>query len=155
VPQSYVSLPIHVVFSTKNRAPFIQPEWESRLYAYIGGILREEKCVLLAAGGMPDHVHLLISLSKEKSVSEVLRVLKTNSSRWIHQTIPNQADFAWQSGYSAFAVSQSNLDKLRQYLAKQKAHHAKMTFKDELLALLQRHGIEHDERYLWQEEIVA
>ena len=108
MPQSYVCLPVHVVFSTKNRVPFIQPEWEDRLYGYIGGIARAEKCVLLAAGGMADHVHLLISWSKEKSVAEVLRVLKSNSSRWIHETLTSQADFAWQTGYGAFAVSQSN-----------------------------------------------
>ena len=155
MPQSYVSLPIHVIFSTKNRIAFIQPEWEDRLYQYLGGILREEKCVLLAASGMPDHVHLLISWSKERSVADVLRVIKTNSSRWIHQTFHDQADFAWQAGYAAFAVSQSNLDQVKRYLAKQKEHHHKMTFKDEFIALLKRHGIDYDERYVFADEPVA
>src|SRR5262245_38508096 len=109
MPQSYVSLPIQIIFSTKNRRPLIQPEWEDRLYGYIGGILREEKCILLASGGVADHVHLLISLSKERSVADVLRVIKTNSSRWVHSTFPDQRDFAWQTGYAAFAVSQSNV----------------------------------------------
>ena len=155
MPQSYVCLPIHVVFSTKNRVGFIQPEWEGRLYEYIGGILREEKCVLLAAGGMPDHVHFLISWSKERSVADVLRVIKTNSSRWIHDTIADQADFAWQSGYGAFAVSQSNIDPVKGYIAKQKEHHHKMSFKEEFINLLNKHAIPYDERYVWNDEMVV
>jgi len=155
MPQSYVCLPTHVVFSTKNRIAFIQSEWEPRLYEYAGGILRAEKCVLLAAGGMPDHVHFLISWSKEKSVAEVLRVLKTNSSRWIHETFPSQADFAWQAGYGAFAVSQSNIDSVKQYIANQKEHHRKMSFKEEFVALLRKHGIPYEDKYLFDEEIVA
>jgi REP element-mobilizing transposase RayT len=155
MPQSYVCLPIHVVFSTKNRAPFIQTEWEDRLYSYIGGILREEKCVLLAAGGMPDHVHLLISWSKERSVADVLRVIKTNSSKWIHETIVGQADFAWQSGYSAFAVSQSNLEQVRRYIANQKQHHRTITFKDEFIAFLKKHGNPYNDQYIFDEDHVA
>ena len=149
MPQSYVSLPIHVGFSTKNREPFIREDWEPRLYEYVGGIVRNEKCLLLAAGGVPDHAHLLISLSKEKAIADVLRVVKTNSSRWIHDVIPACASFAWQPGYGAFAVSQSNIEKVRKYIANQKEHHRTMTFKDEYVALLKRHGIPYDERYLW------
>lgn len=155
MPQSYVCLPTHVVFSTKNRAPLIQPEWEDRLYSYIGGILREEKCVLLAAGGMPDHVHFLISWSKERSVADVLRVIKTNSSKWIRDTIPNQEEFAWQSGYGAFAVSQSNVDQVKRYIANQKEHHQKMSFKEEFIAMLRKHGIPYEDRYVWDDEVVA
>jgi REP element-mobilizing transposase RayT len=155
MPQSYVCLPIHVVFSTKNRAPSIQLEWEARLYEYIGGILREEKCALLAAGGMPDHVHLLVSWSKERSIADVLRVVKTNSSRWIHEAIPGQTDFSWQSGYGAFAVSQSNIDTVLRYIANQKEHHRKMSFQEEFVALLKKHGIDYDERYVWNDEVVA
>ena len=155
MPQSYVCLPIHVVFSTKKRIALIQPEWEERLFAYTGGVLRNEKCVLLAAGGMPDHVHLLISWAKEKSVAEVLRIIKTNSSKWIHETIPGQGDFAWQAGYGAFAVSQSNVEQVKRYIANQKEHHRKMTFQEEFLAILKRHGIAYDERYVWNEEIVG
>jgi putative transposase len=155
MPQSYVCLPIHVVFSTKNRVDSIQPEWEQRLYEYIGGILREEKCTLLAAGGMPDHVHLLISWSKEKSVADVLRVLKTNSSKWIHETMPGQTDFAWQSGYAAFAVSQSNVDQVKRYITNQKEHHRRMNFKEEFIAFLKKHGLPFDARYVWNDEIAA
>lgn len=155
MPQSYVSLPIHVIFSTKNRSPLILPEWEDRLYGYIGGILREEKCILLASGGTADHVHLLISWSKERSVADVLRLIKTNSSRWIHQTFPNHHDFAWQSGYAAFTVSQSNVEAVRIYISNQKSHHAKVSFKDEFIAFLQKHNIPYNENYLFDEEIVA
>lgn len=155
MPQSYVSLPIHVVFSTKNRVPLIQTEWEDRLYSYIGGILREEKCILLAAGGMTDHIHLLVSWSKERSISDVLRVIKTNSSKWIHQTFPGHHDFAWQSGYGAFAVSQSNIEQVKTYIANQKEHHRNLTFKDEFIAFLRKHNIPYDDRYLFEDEIVA
>ena len=155
MPQSFVCLPVHVVFSTKHRVPCIEPDWEPRLYEYMGGILREEKRVLLAAGGTADHVHLLISLSKEKAIADVLRVLKANSSKWIHLTIANQTAFAWQTGYAAFGVSYSNRDKVQHYLSIQKEHHHKLTFKEEYLALLRRHGIEYDERYLWEDEIVG
>lgn len=155
MPQSYVSLPIHVIFSTKNRMPLIQAEWEDRLYAYIGGIMREEKCILLASGGVADHVHLLISWSKERSIADVLRLIKTNSSRWVHQTFPNHHDFAWQSGYAAFAVSQSNVNAVKEYIANQKAHHATITFKDEFILFLKRHNIPFDDKYLFDDEIVA
>ena len=153
--QSYVCLPIHAVFSTKNRARLLQPEWEGRLFEYMGGILRAEECVLIGAGGMPDHVHLLISWSKEKSVAEVLRVLKTNSSRWVHETFADQADFAWQAGYGAFAVSQSNVEAVKLYVANQKEHHRQMSFKEEFIELLKRHGIPYKEEYLFDEEFTA
>ncbi len=155
MPQSYVCLPIHVVFATKNRVPLIQAEWEDRLYAYIGGILRVEKCVLLAAGGMPDHVHLLVSWSKEQSVADVPRVIKTNSSKWIHETISGQAEFAWQTGYGAFGVSQSNVEQVKHYIANQKEHHQKTRCKEEFIAFLKKHSIPYNEQYVFDDEVVA
>src|SRR5881409_3671628 len=98
MPQSFGSLHFHLVFSTKNRQPLIDAELQARLYEYIGGILRAEKSVLLAAGGMPDHVHLLVSLSRELSISETLRLIKANSSKWIHETFASLPTFAWQAG---------------------------------------------------------
>ncbi|MCI0464334.1 MAG: IS200/IS605 family transposase [Gemmataceae bacterium] len=86
MPQSFASLHLHLVFSTKNREPFIVADLQPRLYAYIGGVLCEHKCRLLAAGGMPDHVHLLVSLSRELSVAQTLRLIKSNSSKWVHDT---------------------------------------------------------------------
>ncbi|MCH8150708.1 MAG: transposase [Planctomycetes bacterium] len=122
---------------------------QPRLFEYIGGILRGCDNALIAAGGMPDHVHLLCSLGKQSSIADVVRTVKSNSSKWIHATFDHQRQFAWQSGYGAFAVSWSNIEDVRRYLASQAEHHAHRSFKDELRALLERHEIEYDERYLW------
>ena len=149
MPQSFVSLHVHVVFSTKNRIPMIDEELQPRLFEYVGGILRGCDSALIAAGGMPDHVHLLCSLGKRSSISDVVRTVKSNSSKWIHETFERRRQFAWQSGYGAFAVSFSNIEEVRRYLANQAEHHARRSFKDELRALLERHNIEYDERYLW------
>ncbi len=149
MPQSFTSLHLHIVFSAKRRRKTITADLQPRLFEYLGGILRAEGCVLLAAGGMPDHVHLLISLNKQLAVSELLRTIKANSSKWVHETFPEQRDFAWQSGYGAFAVSVSNLDSVKHYIAHQAEHHRTKTFQEEFIALLHRHNIEFDERYLW------
>jgi REP element-mobilizing transposase RayT len=149
MPQSLAALYCHIVFSTKNREAFIDETLERPLYAYVGGILRENKGVLVAAGGMPDHVHLLVSMSRESAVSDLVRAIKANSSRWIHEGYPNLASFAWQVGYGAFSVSVSQLDVVKKYLAEQKTHHAKQSFQDEFRALLEKHGLSYDERYVW------
>ncbi|MCH8044694.1 MAG: IS200/IS605 family transposase [Planctomycetes bacterium] len=149
MPQSFVSLHVHVVFSTKNRIPLIDDDLQPRLFEYFGGILRGCDSALIAAGGMPDHVHLLCSLGKQSSMADVVRTVKTNSSKWIHETFDDRRDFAWQSGYGGFAVSYSNIEEVRRYFASQAEHHARRSFKDELRALLERHHIACDERYLW------
>jgi len=149
MPQSFASLHVHIVFSTKSRAPLIASDLAPRLYEYLGGILRAHGSVLVAAGGMPDHVHLLCSFGREISVAEALRVIKANSSRWIHETFPNQRGFAWQAGYGAFAVSYSNLPTVKRYLAQQAEHHRVRTFQEEFLALLRRHNLRFDESHLW------
>jgi REP element-mobilizing transposase RayT len=148
MPQSFSSLHCHIVFSTKNRQAWINRELQPRVYEYIGGILRNNSCALIAAGGMPDHVHLLVSLGRTVSVSEVVRLIKTNSSGWIHDEL-RLRDFQWQTGYGAFAVSYSNVEVVQQYLAKQEEHHRVRTFEDEFRELLRRHGLEWDERYVW------
>ena len=149
MPQSFVCLNCHMVFSTKNRAALIQPDWAPRLYDYIGGIVGRKCGRLLSAGGMPDHVHLAVSLDKKVAVADALRLIKTNSSRWVHETFPAMRHFAWQTGYGAFGVSYSDLDRVKQYIANQQEHHRVRTFKEEFLALLKRHQIEYDERYIW------
>ncbi len=149
MPQSFGSLHFHLVFSTKNRQPLIDAELQPRLYQYIGGILRTEKSVLLAAGGMPDHVHLLVSLSRELSIAETVRLVKANSSKWIHGTFPECQQFAWQAGYGAFSVSFSNLPEVKNYIARQAEHHRVRTFQDEYRDFLRRHQLEWDERYVW------
>jgi REP element-mobilizing transposase RayT len=149
MPQSFASLHCHLVFSTKNRVPLITPPLQPRLFAYCGGILRETGCALVAAGGTPDHVHLLVSLGREVAVAEAVRLVKANSSKWVHETFPDQHAFAWQAGYGAFAVSYSRLGPVKDYLARQAEHHRKKTFQEEFVAFLRRHGIEFDERHLW------
>jgi REP element-mobilizing transposase RayT len=149
MPQSFACLHYHIVFSTHERRPLIAEEVEERLYAYIGGILKENKSRLIAAGGMPDHVHLLASISKELSIADVIRLVKSNSSKWIHETFPKLAAFAWQAGYGAFAVSYSQLGTVKEYIANQKQHHRRVDFKEEFTTLLKRHEIEFEVRYLW------
>ena len=149
MPQSLACLQVHFVFSTKNRLQLITPDLAPRLYSYIGGIVRDAKCVLLSAGGMPDHIHLLISMSREMSASEMMRLVKANSSKWVHETFPNIASFAWQNGYGAFSVSFSMTDVVKQYIANQEEHHVKQSFQDEYRALLRKHEVPFDERYVW------
>src|SRR5947207_3084243 len=123
MPQSFTCLHHHFIFSTKGRVPLLDSEIQSRLWEYFGGTLRSAKCTLLAAGGMPDHVHLLVGMNKELAVSECLRHIKANSSAWIHKTFPQLQSFAWQAGYGAFAVSYSGLDAIKNYIANQEEHH--------------------------------
>ena len=149
MPQSFVSFHVHLVFSTKNRAPSIDDKLSPRLYDYLGGIVHNLDGSLLSAGGMPDHVHLLCSLGKQSAIADFLRTIKANSSKWIHETFPPRRDFAWQRGYGAFAVSVSNIEPVRQYIARQPEHHRTQSFQDEFRALLKRHNIDWDERYMW------
>jgi len=147
--QTLTSLLVHLVFSTKNRADQITPEVEPKLFAYIGGILKNEKSVLLASGGTMNHVHLLVSQSKNVALSELVKEIKQSSSKWIKTQGKEFADFHWQEGYGAFTLGQSQVETLRGYLAKQKVHHQKQSFEDELREVLVRYEVDYDERYLW------
>jgi REP element-mobilizing transposase RayT len=147
--QSFASLHCHLVFSTNHRENLIDAELQMRLFEYLGGMARGLKSVLLAAGGMPDHVHLLVSTSREMSVSDLLRELKAESSKWIHRTFPARSQFAWQAGYGAFAVSFSQLDAVKQYIGNQPEHHRVKSLQEEFLSLLKKYHLEFDERYLW------
>jgi putative transposase len=150
MPQSYVAMYAHCVFSTKGRVASISGEMKPRLFEFMGGILRQRKCVLMAAGGVADHVHLLVSLDKEIALSDLMRDVKALSSGWVHDTFSEARAFAWQTGYAGFSVSRSNLEAVQAYLGNQEEHHRKMTFKEELIELLKRHGIEYDERYIFE-----
>jgi len=141
---SFTCLNYHLVFSTKHREPLIGHAWQQRLFDYIGGIIRRQGGVLLAAGCMPDHVHLLAAISKSLAITDALRVMKANSSKWVHEEIPGQKGFAWQAGYGAFTVSYSALDSVRHYLAGQQEHHRVRTFQEEFLELLRRHEVAFD-----------
>ena len=149
MPQSYASLHCHLIFSTKNREPSLSPTIQPRLFEYLGGILRAEDGRLIAAGGMPDHVHLLVSMGKQLSVADGVRIIKANSSKWVHETAPDLRGFAWQSGYGAFAVSHSQVEQVKACIANQADHHRTITFQEEFVRFLVRHGIDFDERYLW------
>ena len=149
MPQSLISLHVHIVFSTKHREPLITPELAPRLYGYFGGIARGADSPLVAIGGVADHVHLLVSLGRVWCVADLVRDLKSNSSRWIHETFPERAQFAWQAGYGAFAVSKSQVETVKAYIARQEERHGKQTFQDEFREVLGAHEIEWDERYVW------
>jgi putative transposase len=149
MPQSFASIHLYLVFSTKNRQGWLTNAFAKRLYKYIGGILRTKKCVLIGAGGMPDHTHLLVSMSRELSAAEVVGIVKANSSGWIHDNFPDLQSFAWQTGYGAFAVSFANIPRVRAYIANQEKHHAKETFRDEFREFLRQHELEWDEKYIW------
>ena len=144
---TFTNLLYHLVFSTKERAPLITEGLRDRLYAYTGGIVRDEGGALLAVGGMPDHVHLLARFKADSSVAEMVRRIKANSSRWIHQELGSRS-FAWQSGYGAFSVSESQKASVRRYIETQQEHHTRLSFQAELITLLKRHQIAYDERYL-------
>jgi REP element-mobilizing transposase RayT len=149
MPQSYVGLYYHLIFSTRNRLPQITEDIEQRLYDYIGGIIKDHDGHLLAAGGMPDHIHLLTTISKEQAISDALRVIKSNSSGWVHRTFRGK-EFAWQRGFGAFSVSASNLGRVKRYIANQKEHHRTMTFQEEFLKFLHEYKVPYDERYIWE-----
>jgi putative transposase len=146
---TYNKLYYHIVFSTKNRQPFISPSLEDELYKYISGVLRGIGGSCIEINGMQDHIHFLTILPPKIAVSDALRDIKANSSKWIHETKPEQAAFAWQDGFAAFTVSKSQVEPVREYNLDQKQHHAQRDFKSELLGLLERHEIEYDERYIW------
>jgi len=145
---TFTNLLYHIVFSTKDRIPVIHGEMRERLYEYMGGIVRGEGGVLLEIGGVPDHVHLLTKLKSDIAVAEMVRLVKSNSSKWLNESDLSSARFEWQTGYGAFSVSESQARKVRQYIRTQESHHAKVSFRDELITLLKKHGIEYDERYL-------
>ncbi len=122
----------------------------SRPFGYLGGVVREQGGKALAINGTADHVHMLLSLPATMSVSDLVRFVKALSSKWVHETLPDQSKFSWQPGYGAFSVSQSNVPAVSTYIQTQEEHHKKVSFQDEFLALLKRNEIEFDERYLWK-----
>src|SRR2546423_1065313 len=139
--QTLVSLMTHIVFSTKNREPFIKPEIEPELFAYIGGILKNNECRLLDAGGTADHVHLLISQSKNIALSSLMKDVKKDSSSWIKTKGREFRNFHWQDGYGGFSIGKADISNLTKYIANQKEHHRKLSFQEELIQFLDEHGI--------------
>ncbi len=149
MPGTYTNLSYHLVFSTKSRAPLIDASFREELYCYLGGIIRGEGGVSQQIGGVSNHVHLLVSLKPTMTLSDLLMRLKANSSKWTNETRKSARRFAWQDGYAAFTVSKSQVPHVVDYIRNQERHHARTDFKTELTELLKRHGIDYDERYLW------
>ena len=130
----------HIVFSTKERRPLIDQDFSDRLHSYVGGIVRANNALALEVGGMSDHIHVLIKLRASASLSHMVQLIKSGSSKWVHDHI-RQPAFAWQTGYGAFTLSESLCPKVRQYVQEQKEHHLRYSFEDEYQLLLKKHGI--------------
>jgi len=142
---TFSCLHYHVVFSTSGRRNLIPQDVLARLCAYIEGVVRNIGGTSLGVGGTTNHLHILISLSPDMPVSKAVNLVKSNSSKWAHETFPTMADFAWQKGYSAFTVSRSGIKAVQQYIENQKSKHRELRFDDELLLLLRKHDIRYDE----------
>ena len=150
MPQSLSAVYIHLTFSTKDRRPWLRDKTtHDALHAYLGGVSKTLECPPLIIGGVEHHVHLLCRFSRTITQAEWVKELKRVSNLWLQEQGRHYADFEWQGGYADFSVSQSNLEQVKQYIAGQEEHHRKMTFQDELRALLRKHEIVFDERYLW------
>jgi REP element-mobilizing transposase RayT len=148
MPHSLTDLVVHVIFSTKDRRPLLDDALTPRLFAYIKAIVQERGARVLNINGSPDHLHLLLSLSATVALADLMRFVKGGSSRWVRTEFPDRRAFGWQDGYAAFSVSHSRLDQVYQYIARQPEHHARVTFRDELVVLLKKHEITYDDRYL-------
>lgn len=141
VPNTYTQLYTHFIFSTKHREPMLTDAIRPRVFAYMHGICRNMDCRLVIAGGIADHVHLFVVRHPTVSEAELMRVVKANSSKWIHETFPDESAFAWQDGYGAFSVSHSAVDDVRRYIEGQAEHHRTVSFKDELVRFFAKHDI--------------
>jgi REP element-mobilizing transposase RayT len=148
MPSTHLSLHYHLVFSTKDRMAIIQRDWRARLHAYLGGVVNDLGGVPEIIGGVEDHVHLLIGLRATHCLADVLREIKTSSSKWVHSELNNPL-FSWQEGYGAFTVGASQVESVKKYISNQEAHHRKKTFQEEYLEFLIQSGVEWDEKYLW------
>jgi REP element-mobilizing transposase RayT len=145
---TYTDLYYHIVFSTKNREAWISQSIEERVWEYLGGIGRNHHIGPVKIGGIEDHIHLVVSIPPTLSISKAVQLVKVGSSVWFHETF-RRSVFAWQDGYGAFTVSRSKLPDVVQYVDAQREHHRRQTFQEEYWAVLDRHGIDYDERYLW------
>lgn len=149
MPQSLSYLLIHIVFSTKERAPTLTPAIRPGLCAYLATVARNENCECLRVGGIADHVHLAVRISRTTAIADLVEKLKTSSSKWLKTQAPTLKDFSWQRGYGAFSVGPGDLDPLIAYIDKQEEHHRARTFQEEYRAFLNKYGLAFDERYIW------
>jgi putative transposase len=150
MPQSLAKVLLHIVFSTKNRAPYLQDkQLRSELYSYMTGVLKNIDCSALIIGGVEDHIHILNLLSRTRTISSLLEEIKTSTSKWIKTKDAAYQDFHWQNGYGVFSVSESKSPDVCRYIENQEEHHRTMTLQDEFRELCRRHGVPIDERYVW------
>lgn len=146
---TYTQINIHAVFSVKGRGNFIKSKFRDELHKYISGIINEKGNYSLAVNGYKDHVHVFFELNPTKAVSDVIRDIKANSSKWINEKRFLPGKFEWQSGYGAFSYSKSQRDGVIQYIMKQEEHHKEKTFREEYLALLDKFDIAFDDHYVF------
>ncbi len=149
MPSTLTNLLYHIVFSTKMRQRLVTPELSENLYPYIGGMIRSEKGKLLSIGGTDNHIHILAKFSPTVTMSDMMRGVKSNSSKRINENKRTRSRFAWRRGYAAFSVIESAYETVSDYIRNQKRHHRRMAFQEELLLLLRKHNIGYDERYIW------
>ncbi len=149
---TFTKLAYHVVFSTKHRQPLIDNELHKTLYEYIGGIIRSLKGNLIEIGGIEDHIHILANLSPLKGISDSIREIKANASKWTNERPNRTSKFEWQKGYGAFTVSYSNINSVRQYIQNQREHHQSKTYEEEYIKFLEIHDISFERQYLFETE---
>ena len=148
--QSLVQIYVHIVYSTKHRKPYLNDsEFRDRTHRYTAGTCKNLKCPALIVGGVEDHIHILCRLGKTVDISELIRELKRDSSKWIKAEQPRLGEFHWQNGYGAFSISPSHVEALTQYISNQEEHHRHETFQDEFRRLCQKYALDLDERYVW------
>ena len=148
--QSLVKNLVHLVYSTKHREPLIPADHRAALFAYQAGIFKQWESPALVIGGMQDHVHALFALSKNHPLKKLVEEVKKGSSKWMKSEEPRNRQFSWQAGYAGFSVSQSSVEAVRRYIERQEEHHARRTFRDEYLQLLNKFAVAHDERYIFK-----
>jgi len=145
---SYTNCLYHVVFSTKERKPWLTPEVRNRLWPYLGGLARARGMVPLIVGGYSDHTHLLLIIPTTQSPAKSIQEIKANSSKWLHENFSDLAGFGWQEGYGAFTIGESQKENTIRYIANQEEHHRKVSFHEEIIAFMKKNNIEYDEKYL-------
>ena len=155
MPSTHSSILLHIIYSTKNRFKLIRDDWRDELFSYIGGTLKDHKASLLEAGGIEDHIHLLVRSHPSYAIADTVRLIKANSSRWINEQNKVNAKFEWQKGYGVFSVSQSGREPLSVYIRNQRQHHQKQSFEDEYFQTLRLHEVDFDERYVFDDELVG
>jgi len=149
MPQSLSLVIVHIIFSTKDRRPFLDPAIRGAVHAYLATVARNTGCDCYRVGGVEDHAHLAIRLSRTITIAELVQKLKTSSSAWAKSQSPALREFSWQRGYGCFSVGPKDLGALLEYIDRQEEHHQKRTFQEEFRMFLERYGVGYDERYVW------